>query len=59
MERPRFTLLRSSLALYAGSIVLALVSTALGREVNDLDQLTFFNVMAAAMLVLAAGALLL
>ena len=52
----------ASFLFSAGSLVVALVSTTLGRRVNYLDYLTLFNVMAATMLALgvlglAAGAI--
>ena len=47
----------ASLLLSAGSLLVALVSTLLGRRVNYLDHLPLFNSMAATMLALGVAAL--
>lgn len=50
-------ILRTSLALSAGSFSLALVAALLGQVVYYLDHLRFFNFLAVTMLVLAIGAI--
>jgi len=51
------SLLSASVALSAGSLLLATTSVLVGRRVNYLDYLPAFNVMAAGMLALCLGAL--
>jgi len=53
----KLSLLRTSLLLSAGSLLLACTSTILGQRVNYLDYLPAFNAMAATMLALCIAAL--
>ena len=53
----RLSLLKTSLLLSAGSLLLACTNIVLGRRVNYLDHLSVFNGMAATMLALGVLAL--
>ena len=55
VRKPLF--LSASLALSAGSLLLATTSVLLGRRVNYLNYLPVFNAMAVGMLALCVGAL--